>query len=62
MSILTTYHDCDRVAIVVGMAILWLLAMIAAHFIDKRREFALYEQRRLEYSRKRMENIRNLSE
>lgn len=59
MSILTTYHDCDRVAVVVGLAIICLVMVIVAHIYDRREQFSRYEQRRREYSEWRMNEVRN---
>lgn len=59
MSVLTTYHDCDRVAVVVGLAIICLVMMVVAHIYDKREQFSRYEQRRREYSEWRMNEVRN---
>lgn len=59
MTILATYHDCDRVAVVVGLAIICLVMMAVAHIYDKREQFSRYEQRRREYSEWRMNEVRN---
>jgi len=59
MSILTTYHDCDRVAVVVGLAIICFVMVIVAHIYDRREQFSRYEQRRREYSEWRLNEVRN---
>ena len=40
------------------MLALWVLPVLIGTWIDRRKAFAAYEQRRLEYSRKRLERIR----
>lgn len=59
MTILATYHDCDRVAVVVGLAIICLVMVVVAHIYDRREQFSRYEQRRREYSEWRLNEVRN---
>ena len=53
-TMLYAYHDCDRVAVFVGLAIICIVMMVVAHIYDKREQFSRYEQRRREYSEWRL--------
>lgn len=58
-SILSQYHDCDRVALVIAVAAVYAVIALATCISERRRRFAAYEQRRRRYSEWRMNEVRN---